>query len=86
MCMFSLMQNEKENDMETLYMSADEAAKYTGLSASYLAKLRMGTGPQVGPKFLRIGSRAIRYRRTDLDDWMDSKSTDRANLSGRYYK
>lgn len=58
--------------MEAQYMSAEEAAKYTALSASYLAKLRMGTGPQVGPRFLRIGQRAIRYRQADLDDWMQS--------------
>ena len=60
--------------METVYVTAAEAANYTGLSESYLAKLRMGTGPQIGPKFLRIGLRAIRYKKQDLDDWMESKS------------
>lgn len=59
--------------METFYVTATEAAKYTGLSESYLAKLRMETGPQNGPKFLRIGLRAIRYRKSDLDEWMNSK-------------
>jgi predicted DNA-binding transcriptional regulator AlpA len=58
--------------MNTVYFTAPEAASYTGLSASYLAKLRMGTGPKVGPEFLRIGLRAIRYRREDLDIWMQS--------------
>lgn len=60
--------------METVYLSAKEAANYLGLSESYLAKLRMGTGPQVGPKYLRIGLRAIRYRQKDLDIWMETKS------------
>jgi len=60
--------------MESTYMSAEEAANYTGLSASYLAKLRMGTEAHTGPKFLRVGRRAIRYRRADLDDWMNSMS------------
>jgi len=60
--------------VETVYVTAAEAANYTGLSESYLAKLRMGTGPQIGPKFLRIGLRAIRYKKQDLDDWMESKS------------
>ena len=59
--------------MEPVYITATEAAIYTGLSASYLAKMRMETGPQIGPKFLRIGLRAIRYRKADLDEWMNSK-------------
>jgi predicted DNA-binding transcriptional regulator AlpA len=58
-----------------LYLTAAEAADYIRLSESYLAKLRMGTLPQSGPKFLRVGPRAIRYRKKDLDDWMDTKSS-----------
>lgn len=76
------MQYEMEKNMDTPYLSAEEAADYIGLSASYLAKLRMGTGQQIGPKFLRIGQRAIRYRRTDLDDWMKSKLCGEEFLSG----
>lgn len=60
--------------MEPVYLTAAEAANYTGLSESYLAKLRMGSGSPTGPRFLRIGLRAVRYRKKDLDDWMDSKS------------
>ena len=60
--------------MDEFYLTASQAANYTGLSVSYLAKLRMGTGPQIGPKYLRVGLRAIRYRRKDLDGWMESKS------------
>ncbi len=57
------------------YLTAVEAAEYICLSESYLAKLRMGILPQPGPKFLRVGQRAIRYRRKDLDDWMETKSS-----------
>lgn len=60
------------------YLTAAEAADYICLSESYLAKLRMGTLPQSGPKFLRLGLRAIRYRRKDLDDWMETKSSSNA--------
>ncbi|MGJ8589366.1 MAG: helix-turn-helix transcriptional regulator [Yoonia sp.] len=60
--------------MDTVYMTASAAADYVGLSESYLAKLRMDTGARTGPKYLRVGQRAIRYRRIDLDDWMLSKS------------
>lgn len=59
--------------MDTVYYTAPEAANYVGLSASYLAKLRMKSGRLTGPKYLRIGSRAIRYCRKDLDAWMQSK-------------
>lgn len=59
--------------MENTYMSAIEAAQYLGLSESYLAKLRMGTFPEAGPAFCRIGQRAIRYRKSDLDVWMSSR-------------
>ncbi|SLN70762.1 Helix-turn-helix domain protein [Roseovarius albus] len=62
--------------MEAVYFSTAEAAEYLGLSESYLAKLRMGTLAEPGPRYLRVGQRAIRYRRTDLDSWMDSKSSD----------
>jgi predicted DNA-binding transcriptional regulator AlpA len=24
-----------------------------------------------GPKFLRLGARAVRYRRTDIDEWLE---------------
>ncbi|WP_164658141.1 AlpA family transcriptional regulator [Tropicibacter sp. Alg240-R139] len=60
--------------MDNVDLTAGEAAEYLGLSESYLAKLRMGTGLQVGPSYLKVGLRAVRYRRADLDAWMDSKS------------
>ena len=45
---------------------APEAASYTGLSESTLAKRRLRGEP---PVFVRLGSRAIGYRLDDLDDW-----------------
>ena len=69
--------------MENLYLNASQAARYVGLSESYLAKLRMGTLAEPGPVFCRIGQRAIRYRTTDLDVWMKSKRTSEiASLEG----
>lgn len=59
--------------MHAEYLTAREAANYTGLSESYLAKLRMGTGPVQGPSYILIGLRAIRYKRSDLDKWMDER-------------
>jgi predicted DNA-binding transcriptional regulator AlpA len=68
--------------MDEKYMTAPEAARYVGLSESYLAKLRMDTAPDAGPKFLRIGQRTIRYRAVDLDEWMRSMLCGTSACSG----
>ena len=52
------------------WMSPYLAAAYVDSSTSTLAKLRLRVG---GPRFCRIG-RAIRYRRSDLDEWLLSTS------------
>lgn len=52
------------------WMSSSKAAGYTDSSVSTLAKLRLKGG---GPRFCRIG-RAIRYRRSDLDEWLVASS------------
>lgn len=50
-----------------------EAAEYIGMSRSFLRQARMD-GPRKnrtpGPKFFKVGSRAIRYRRERLDEWL----------------
>jgi predicted DNA-binding transcriptional regulator AlpA len=48
-----------------------EAGKYLGLSISTLAKRRL-TGD--GPVFVRLSSRAVGYRQSDLDKWLSTKS------------
>ena len=45
-----------------------EAADYVGLSPSTLEKRRLAGG---GPRFLRLGGRAIGYDVRDLDAWID---------------
>lgn len=56
-------------------MRPAEAALYTGLSESKLAKLRMRHNRAIGPNFLKI-SGCVVYRRSDLDHWMDGHSVD----------
>ncbi len=59
------MTQETENRRLTVQV----AAKYTGVSASTLNKLRVyGTGPV----FLKIGRR-VAYDRADLDTWLQGK-------------
>jgi excisionase family DNA binding protein len=58
------MTNEK-------YLTPSEAASYLRTSKSTLAKRRMQGS---GPPFVRIG-RAVRYRLSDLDTWMDGSAS-----------
>ncbi|TAH33665.1 MAG: DNA-binding protein [Alphaproteobacteria bacterium] len=52
-------------------LRTEEAAQYLGLSASFLRQLRCKKNK--GPKFYRIGRRAVVYDKADLDSWMISK-------------
>lgn len=54
----------------TRMMRAEAVAEFTGLSASYLAKLRC-TG--FGPPFRKIG-RAVLYDPADVQAWLDGHS------------
>ena len=51
-----------------------EAAQYISMSRSYLRQARM-EGNRAhrtpAPCFIKIGSRAIRYLKEDLDNWLD---------------
>jgi predicted DNA-binding transcriptional regulator AlpA len=53
----------------TARLSVEEAATYTGLSASTLNKLRVYGG---GPAYLKLGQRVV-YVSDDLDAWLGSK-------------
>lgn len=50
-----------------------EAAAYIGLSVSFLRKARAGRGSP-GPTYVRVSSRAIRYRVSDLNRWLDARA------------
>jgi len=52
-------------------MRPNDAAIYTRISVSTLAKLRMRHKRTEGPIFLKINGCVI-YRRDDLDVWMNS--------------
>ena len=51
-------------------MRPTDAALYTGLSESTLAKLRMRHNRANGPSHIKI-SGCVVYRRSDLDNWMN---------------
>jgi excisionase family DNA binding protein len=47
-----------------------EAAKYVGVSS---AAFRLWRAQGTGPTYFRAGSKLIRYRRRDLDDWIEAR-------------
>ncbi len=47
-----------------------DAARYVGLSASTLEKLRL-VGK--GPAWIRLGARTVGYDVTALDEWLDQR-------------
>ncbi|KQQ38335.1 hypothetical protein ASG19_04590 [Rhizobium sp. Leaf306] len=50
-------------------LRTEDAASYTGLSASTLTKLRLTGG---GPEYIKLG-KAVVYDLADLDVWLSSK-------------
>ena len=47
-----------------------EAARYLGVSG---AALRLWRSEGKGPRFFRAGEKLVRYRRTDLDSWIEGR-------------
>jgi excisionase family DNA binding protein len=51
-------------------LTSRQAAKYVGVSD---AALRLWRSEGRGPRFFRAGEKLIRYRRADLDSWIESR-------------
>ena len=56
--------------METLLLTQREAASVLRLSERTLERLRCSG---LGPIFVRCGGRSIRYRQSDLGQWIASR-------------
>lgn len=56
-------------------MRAREAAIYSQVSESTLAKLRMRANRCKGPKFVKLSGTVI-YRKRDLDQWIEQNLVD----------
>lgn len=50
----------------------DGAAEYVALAVSTLEKLRLSGG---GPRFVKLGGRAVAYDVKDLDAWIEERKT-----------
>ena len=51
-------------------MRTPEAALYLSLAESTLTKMRLRGD---GPCFIKAGPRAVTYRKTDLDAWLEAR-------------
>lgn len=54
-----------------LLMNENEAAELLGFSVRTLQTWRFRGG---GPQFIRVSSRCIRYRREDLEAWIEERT------------
>lgn len=66
---------EEKRTVAPVLFTEREAARYIGMSRSFLRKARMEGDRKnrtPAPPFVRVGSRAIRYRVSDLDAWIDA--------------
>lgn len=57
-------------------MTVQQTGEYLGLKVQQLAQMRyLGTGPQ----FVKLNGRAVRYRQSDLDAWIETRLRDRTD-------
>jgi len=64
-------------------VSAKVAARFVGLSASTLAKLRLNGN---GPVYCKLGRRVV-YRLVDLEQWLQSRTaSDTSDADARFLK
>jgi predicted DNA-binding transcriptional regulator AlpA len=65
----STFNNQKETEMQTQLLSTPQAAKFLNVSIAFLERDRWA-GARV--PFVKIGSRAVRYRLADLEAYICS--------------
>lgn len=56
--------------MNTKHITVDEAAEYLEVTRQTLDRMRYHGD---GPALLKITARAIRYRKTDIDRWLEER-------------
>ena len=59
-----------ETQVHAECMRTPEAARYVALSESTLTKMRLRGD---GPLFIKVGPRAVAYRKADLDAWLEAR-------------
>ena len=65
------MKDDQSTEIQPRGLITAAAARYTGLSTSFLEKARLNLTKTPGPKYRRIGKRVV-YLRDDLDAYLTS--------------
>lgn len=65
----STFNKQKETEMQTQLLSTPQAAKFLNVSIAFLERDRWA-GARI--PFVKVGSRAVRYRLDDLEDYINS--------------
>ena len=67
--------------MESILLTTGEAAKYLGMSPAFLERDRWA-GARI--PFVKIGTRAVRYRVEDLRRFVESRIKQSTSADGRH--
>lgn len=68
------------NHSELHALNENQAARYLGVSG---AVLRLWRAEGKGPRYFRAGEKLIRYRRADLDAWIEMRLSAPAAVESR---
>jgi predicted DNA-binding transcriptional regulator AlpA len=60
-------------------LNEKEAAEYLGISPQWLRCSRMAEPSWAGPRFVKISSHVVRYRRRHLDEFLAARTLDPAD-------
>lgn len=63
--------SDPETTIKSPVLNTAEAAKYLGLSTSFMEKVRLKNSKIIGPTFKRAGSRIL-YTKSELDAYLRS--------------
>lgn len=81
------MLSDFSNETTPKLLNEAEAAELLGFSVRCMQNWRFRGG---GPSYVRVSKRAIRYRQSDLEKWIEERvvlnTADRNSLGNQYYK
>ncbi|MGJ8532446.1 MAG: helix-turn-helix transcriptional regulator [Alphaproteobacteria bacterium] len=63
------LSSEKSPDHLNCLINETQAAEYLGYTIRALQNWRLRGG---GPQFIKVSARSIRYRRCDLNEWIEA--------------
>lgn len=68
-----------DNEMNSTILNTQQAADYIGMSKAFLERDRWA-GARI--PFIKVGSRAVRYRQSDLDAFLDQQVRQSTSYQG----